>query len=102
MDVYGWVKNPLSDRAVEDARQTVLIKDAWKESGKVYGYRKLHDDLIEMGEHVSQNRVARLAHLAGIQAQIGYEKPGKYGGKPSVVVDNTLDRQFDVNAPDRA
>jgi len=39
---YGWIKNPLSDRAVEDARQTVLIKDAWKESGKVYGYRKLH------------------------------------------------------------
>lgn len=65
---YGWVKNPLSDRAVEDARQTVLIKDAWKESGKVYGYRKIHDDLIEMGEQVSQNRLARLAHLAGLQA----------------------------------
>jgi len=25
-----------------------------------------------------------------------------YGGKPSVVVDNTLDRQFTVDAPDRA
>jgi len=55
-----------------------------------------------MGERVSQNRVARLAHLAGIQAQIGYKKPGRYGGKPSVIVDNTLDRQFDVDAPDRA
>jgi putative transposase len=67
---YGWVKNPLSDRAVEDARQTVLIKNAWKESGKVYGYRKRHDDLIEMGACVSRNRVTRLArltHLAGIQ-----------------------------------
>lgn len=52
---YGWIKNPLSQRAIEDARQTVLIKDAWTESGK-----------------------------------------------PSVVVDNTLDRQFNVNAPDRA
>jgi transposase InsO family protein len=29
-------------------------------------------------------------------------RPGKYGGKPSVVVDNTLDRQFDVDAPDKA
>jgi putative transposase len=39
--------------------------------------------------------------LAGITAQIGYKRrPGKYGGKPSVVVDNTLDRQFDVEAPD--
>ncbi len=44
--------------------------------------------------------VARLARLAGIRAEIGYKrKPGKYGGRPSVVVDNTLDRQFDVTAP---
>lgn len=102
---YGWVKNPLSDRAVEDTRQTVLIKNAWKESGKVYGYRKLHDDLIEMGACVSRNRVTRLArltHLAGIQDQIGYKKPGRYGGKPSAVVDDTLDRQLHTDAPDRA
>lgn len=46
--------------------------------------------------------MARLARLAGIKAQIGYKRrPGSYGGKPSVVVDNTLDRQFDVEAPDR-
>jgi len=64
--------------------------------------RKIHDDLIDMGESVSENRVARLARLAGIQAQIGYKKkPGSYGGTPSVVVDNTLDRQFDVSEPDR-
>ncbi len=72
------------------------------ERGKVYGYRKLHDDLIEMGEQISANRVARLARLAGIQAQIGYKKPGKYGGKPSVVVDSILDRQFHIGALDRA
>jgi putative transposase len=48
------------------------------------------------------NRVARLTKLAGIKAQIGYKRrPGKYGGRPSVVVDNTLDRQFDVEAPDK-
>jgi len=43
-----------------------------------------------------------VARLAGIKAQIGYKRrPGTYGGKPSVVVDNTLNRQFDVDAPDR-
>ena len=68
----------------------------------VYGYRKLHDDLLDQGETCCPNRVARLAGLAGIKAQIGYRRrPGVYGGKPSVVVDNTLDRQFDVEAPDR-
>ena len=100
---YAWVKNPLSHRAREDVRQTKLLKEAWKDSGKVYGYRKLHDDLVEQGETSCPNRVARLTRLAGIRAQIGYKrKPGKYGGRPSVVVDNTLGRQFDVAEPDTA
>ena len=30
------------------------------------------------------------------------KRPGKYGGKPSLVVHNTLDRQVDVEAPDKA
>jgi putative transposase len=99
---YAWLKTPLSKRAKEDVRQTELIRTAWNDSGKVYGYRKLHDDLLDQGETCCPNRVARLAQLAGIKAQIGYKRrPGSYGGKPSVVVDNTLDRQFDVGSPDR-
>jgi putative transposase len=99
---YAWLKELLSCRAQEDARQTVLIRQAWSESGKVYGYRKLADDLRDQGEHVSENRVARLASMAGIAAQVGYKRrPGRYGGKPAVLVNNTLDRQFEVDAPDR-
>ena len=49
------------------------------------------------------NRVARLTRLAGIKAEIGYKRrPCSYGGGPSVAIDNTLDRQFDVAAPDIA
>ena len=99
---YAWVKEPLSQRAMEDLRQIKLLKKAWKDSGKVYGYRKIHD-LIDMGEVVSENRVARLARIAGNHAQIGYKKkPCVCGGKPSVVVDNTMDRQIAVGAQDRA
>jgi putative transposase len=100
---YAWLKTPLSERAREDERQTELLRKAWGESGKVYGYRKLHDDLLDQGESICPNRVALLMKLAGIKAQIDYKRrAGKYGGKPSVVVSNTLDRQFDVAAPDRA
>ena len=100
---YAWLKAPLSKRPREDARQTELIRTAWKDSGKVYGYRKLHDDFVDQGETCCPNCVARLARLAGIRAEIGYKRrPGIYGGRPSVVVDNTLDRQFDVEAPDVA
>jgi putative transposase len=99
---YAWLKEPLSRRAQEDARQTGLIRQAWSESGKVYGYRKLADDRRYQGERVSENRVAWLARLAGILAQIGYKRrPGRYGGKPAVVASNTLDQQFEVDAPDK-
>ena len=44
---------------------------------------ELFDDLRDQGEQVSKNRVARLADLAGIAAQIGYKRrPGGFGGKP--------------------
>ena len=102
-DFYAWHRNPLSERAREDARQTELIQKAWKDSSKVYGYWKLHDDLLDQGETCCPNRVARLAGLAGIKTQIGYKRrPGIYGGRPSVVVDNTLDRQSDAEVPAKA
>lgn len=100
---YAWLKEPVSRRARDDRRQTELICSAWSDSSKVYGYRKLHDDLMEMGESCCPNRVARFARLAGIRAQIGYKRrPGHYGGKPSLAVDNTLDRRFEMEAPDKA
>jgi putative transposase len=99
---YAWLKEPLSQRTQEDARQTELIRQAWNASGKVYGYRKLTDDLRDQGEQVSENRVARLAGMAGIAAQIGYKRrPGRYGGKPAVIASNGLDRQFEVDVPDK-
>jgi putative transposase len=80
---YAWLKNPLSKRALEDTRQTELI-------------------LREQGETCCPNRVARLAKLAGIKALIGHKRrPGSYGGKPSMIVNNTLARQFDIGAPDK-
>lgn len=99
---YAWLKRPFSNRAIEDKRQIELLKDAWEESGKVYGYRKLHDDLRDQGETCCANRVARLAKLAGIRAQVGYKRRlGKYGGRPAIAVDNTLNRQFEVGKPDQ-
>jgi hypothetical protein len=85
---YAWLREPLSPRALEDQRPTVLLKQAWDDSGAVYGDRKLHDDLCDLGEDISPNRAWRLARLAGISAQIGYKKkPGSYGGSPVVVAD---------------
>jgi len=98
----AWLKTPLRKSAQEGARQTELLKEACVESVKVYEHRKLHDDLPEQGQDLCLNRLARLTKLAGIKAQIVYKRhPWKYGGAPSILVDNILDRQFDVMVPDK-
>jgi putative transposase len=84
----------ISPRALEDVRQTELIQQALADSDKVYGYRKPTDDLRDAGEACSE--------IVGIAtAQIGYKRRlGRYGGKPTVFADNTLDKQLDFNTPD--
>ena len=47
---YAWCREPLSKRSREDARQIGLVKQFWIESGAVYGYQKIHDDMREVGE----------------------------------------------------
>lgn len=79
-----------------------LIKQGWLESGGVYGYRKIHDDLRELGEICGRNRVGRLMQAEGLRSQTGYRRrPGFYGGKPTVASPNHLARQFTVCEPNK-
>lgn len=98
---YAWLNQPKSARQIDDARLLGLIKQLWLESGCVYGYRKIHDDLLELGEKCGANRVARLMKLAGLKAQIGYKKPRHKGGQPAIQAENHLNREFDVHEPNK-
>ncbi len=85
------MSEPQSARAKDDQRLLGLIKHSWLESGGVYGYRKIHDDLREVGEVCGRHRVARLMCLEGLRSQTGYRRrPGKYGGKPAVASPNKV------------
>jgi len=100
---YAWLAQPESARTVEDRRLLGQIKQAWLASGCVYGYRKVFDDLRDLGECCGKGRVERLMHQHGIKAQVGYKKqPGIKGGAPSIVAPNHLQQQFDVTRPDAA
>jgi putative transposase len=99
---YAWLAEPKSARAKEYLRLLGLIKHSWLESGAVYGYRKIHDDLRELGESCGRHRVARLMRRAGLRSQTGYRRrPGKYGGKPPVAAPNLLERRFNVTEPNK-
>ncbi len=93
----------MSRRAGDDRRLLDLLQQAWLESGRVYGYRKLTQDMRDLGEHCGKHRVARLLRLAGIRSQTGYRsRPGGRGGKPAIVAPDYLQRQFTVDEPNRA
>jgi putative transposase len=98
---YAWCRKPLSRRARQDVRQTGLIKQFWVESGGVYGYRKIYDDMQEVGEICGKHRVYRLMRLEKLQSQTGYRKrrPNHKAGKPSILAPNRLEQQFDVDRP---
>jgi putative transposase len=99
---YAWRSNPESARSIEDCRLLGHIKQSWLESGAVYGYRKVHDDLRDLGETCGRNRVHRLMRKALLRSQTGYHRrPGHRKGPPSVVAPNHLQQQFDVAEPNR-
>lgn len=68
----------------------------------VYVARKVHHDLLSLGENCAENTVARLMQAEGLRAQIGYKRrPGKYGRMPSIIAANQLDQDFDVTEPNQ-
>ena len=62
---YAWKIQPQSARAKDDQRLLGLLKQAWLECGGVYGYRKLTQDMRELGESCGKHRVARLLKPEG-------------------------------------
>jgi hypothetical protein len=75
---YTWQAEPASSRATEDEYLLGFIKQFWLESGSVYGYRKIHKDLISIGEQCGKNRAHRLMKSAGIQSERGYKRKAHY------------------------
>ena len=91
-----------SARAVEDQRLLGRIKQSWLESGGVYGYRKVHDDMRELGKRCGHNRVARLMRAEGLRSQRGYgRRPKVFGSQPAVIAPNHLARAFEVAEPNK-
>ncbi|WP_373889453.1 IS3 family transposase, partial [Massilia sp. TS11] len=99
---YAWCKCPESPRSKVNKRLLGQIKQSWLESGAVYGYRKVFDDLQELGEPCGINRVHRLMRAEGIRSQTGYSKRKyKRGGAPAMIAPNHLQREFDVVEPNK-
>ena len=99
---YEWLKQPVSHRAQEDARLLRLIRTSFEASHGVYGAPRVFLDLREAGETCSKHRVARLMRENKLRALHGYRTRRWLVGKPTVLVQNLLKRQFTVTRPNKA
>lgn len=79
----------------------MLIRGSYSLRGGVYGYRRNHGNLNEIGETCSQKRVDHIMQLNRIQAVRGYKAPCSVAGRPSVVAPNRVQPQFTVVRPVR-
>lgn len=98
---YAWLREPLSNRAKEDARLLRLIRTSYKASHGVYGARRIFLDLRETGETCSKHRVERIMRQNGIKALHGYRTRHQSASKPSATMPDLVKRNFDVIRPNK-
>ena len=101
---YASQLRPESPRAKEDRRLRVGIRAAWKRSRSTYGSHRLHDDLKDDGERVSRKRVLRLMKEDNV---VGKQRRRRFvvttdSKHVLPIAPNVLDRQFEVDHPNRA
>jgi putative transposase len=99
---YQWLRNPLSNRAVEDQRLLGLIRAADTASHGIYGAPRIFLDLREAGETCSKHRVARIMRAKNLKARYGYRAPRCIRSPTSLLTPNTLQRGFTVPRPNTA
>jgi transposase InsO family protein len=67
---YDWLGRPESPRAVRHRRLVAKIRQAHIESRRIYGAPRIRDELVDQGERVGKNTIARLMSKNGIQSKV--------------------------------
>jgi len=100
---YDWVDRPESARAQENRRLVTQIRCFHQASKAIYGSPRIHEDLLESGERVGVNRVARLMRHENIQSKVAKKFIVTTESKHSLpAAPDRLKRQFRTDQPDQA
>lgn len=100
---YDWLQRPRSAREQDNERLLGRIRSSFEQSDSTYGSPRVWRDLIDWGERVGENRVARLMRQGKLRAR------PKRRGLPSDrgeraehhIAGNVLDRCFEAHAPNQ-
>ena len=100
---YAWSGRPPSKRSLEDARLSLLIREAHERSRKTYGSPRVHAELQAQGVFVSRGRVIRLMQAENLAArQKRRYRAVNATENTQPVAPNLLGRQFQPAAPNQS
>jgi transposase InsO family protein len=100
---YDWRDRPESNRTKENRRLLTKISLFHKVSREIYGLPRIYRDLVDAGEAVSINRVARLMQKNSIQSKMARRFVITTDSKNTMQpAPDQLQRKFKVDAPDKA
>jgi transposase InsO family protein len=79
------------------------IEAVHRDSRQLYGSPRVHRELLDQGESVSENTVAKLMHLNDIRSKIArrFVPHTTDAHHPYPVAENLLNRDFEAAAPNR-
>lgn len=98
---YAWEEREPSLRALENARLLKRMREIHADSRGVIGAPRMREDLLDEGEAVSRNRVARLMAADGLQGWPRRKR--RRFGRPAcrpAGIENLLERDFTALEPE--
>jgi transposase InsO family protein len=100
---YAWSRRAPSPQEQRRKELDEHILQAHRDSGETYGSPRIHRALIANGVYCAENTVAKLMRDAGIRSKSQKRfKPTTTDSRHSQpIAANTLDREFQVNEPDK-
>ncbi len=100
---YGWDGRPESARSRKNRQLLTKISLFHRTSRGIYGSPRIHRDLMDAGEIVGENRVARLMRENDIQSKMARKFVITTDSKNTMQpAPDQLKRKFDVDSPDKA
>lgn len=94
---YQWLNNSRSAREIEEQHLIGVLRELHEDDPE-FGYRFLADELHALGYRVSERRVWRLCHIAGIRSVIS-KRRGRYRKALPPVHDDLVQRDFTASVP---
>jgi putative transposase len=100
---YAWRDRPASAHSERDDALTEQIEAVFTSSRQTYGSPRVHATLQAAGERVARKRVARLMRRARLVARSRRRRTGVTTDSRHAepIAPNLLERQFQVEAPNR-